>query len=195
MSVTFTGGEMAKQLAALQNAYSGLYPALAKAGVARALRKSAKPVLQVYQSFARSRYPVSKISYRTTKTGRVKAYRIKGRLEKSAGISNIRRSRLEQGGTGIQVGYRRDRGGYTAAWLGYGTKPRATRQGWKRGQVQPTGMLSVIYPRANASALSDLPKHLVDEFNKAVEKQLSAKYEPVAKRYKAELLRKARKGR
>lgn len=184
MSLHFTGKEMAQQLAALQDAYRAMDPAISKRAAVAALRKAAKPIVEVYRAYARTLYSSSAIRFVTLKSGKVKPRRIRGRLEASAGTAPIPKSKLGKNAAGIFVGYRRNRGGHTAVWLARGTAPRMTKSRGSRGRMKPTRMEPTIYGQANPKALQDLPLHLSEEARRQIDKVLKVKFEPIAKRMK-----------
>ena len=191
VTINFTGKAMEEQLAALQEAYDQLVPAMRKQGVRAALRTVAKPALEVYRSYARSFYSSSKVSYYKTKSGKVKARRMKGRLEASAGISTPKAKWLGKDEAGITVGYRKSKGGFHALFLADGTKPRVTKRGFFRGQMRPTQMRAVTGGRAEAISLQSMPAELAKQFERQANKAMSEKFEPIAKRYQQQLMREA----
>jgi hypothetical protein len=182
---------MDEQLAALQEAYDNLVPAMRKQGVRSALRTVAKPALEAYRSYARSFYSSSKVSYYKTKKGKVKVRRMKGRLEGSAGTSTPKAKWLGKDETGVTVGYRMRKGGHTAIWLADGTKPRITSRGFNRGQMRPTQMRRVTSSQAEAISLQAMPAELAKQFNRQAKKVITEDFEPIAKRYQQQILREA----
>ena len=191
VTLQFTGKEMNEQLAALQEAYDQLVPAMKKQGVRAALRTVAKPALEVYRSYAHSFYSSSKVSYYKTKSGKVKVRRLKGRLEASAGISTPKAKWLGKDDAGITVGYRKSKGGHTALWIADGTRPRVTKRGFNRGQMRPTQMRQVTSSQAEAISLKSMPAELAKQFERQANKAMSEKFEPIAKRYQQQLMREA----
>lgn len=189
--IQFSGRAMDLQLSALQAGYDQLLPQMRKAGVVAALRTVSKPALQAYKAFAQTYYGVSKLSYYRTKSGKVRVRRMAGKLEKSAAISKTKAKFLAKNEAGVTISYQAKKGGWNAIFLADGTRMRATKKGFNRGQLHPSRMRQITSSQAEAISLQSMPAELLKNFNRQAKRAMSEKFEPVARRYAQQLLNAA----
>lgn len=192
--IDFSGDEMADQLDVLAKAWKGIYPRLKKKYMGRALTKVARPLVSIYRKTAKQRYPGKMETY-TTKSGKTRRRRLKGDLERSAGISKPI-SNSEQGirdaTLGIFVGYRRNvAGGYKAVWLAKGTKVRTTTKGITRGKMPQTDLAEVNTRQVQAQGMPKLNAALAVAYEQAAAQQIK-NYDYESKRYKRDVEKKIR---